>query len=67
MTYAELPVHQLSRSFGGRRLFHLRPAPEFLAWLQSAGIYHGNEPAPLARPRRRQLMQGLESSLEKTV
>ncbi len=54
-------------ALAARRLFHLRPAPEFLAWLQSAGIYHGNEPAPLDSSARRQLMQGLESSLEKTV
>jgi ethanolamine ammonia-lyase large subunit len=46
-----------------RRLFSLRPAPEFLAWLQSSGIYRGSEPALLDAPRRRQLMQKLESSL----
>jgi hypothetical protein len=50
-----------------RRLFHLLPAPEFLTWLQSKGIYHGTEPAPLDSSARRQLMQGLESSLEKVV
>ena len=50
-----------------RRLFHLRPAPEFLAWLQNMGIYHDAEPASLDTSTRRQLMQGLESSLQKTV
>jgi len=50
-----------------RRLFQLRPAPEFLAWLQSKGIYSGTEPASLDSSARRQLMQGLESSLERTV
>ena len=50
-----------------RRLFHLRPAPEFLAWLQSRGIYHDSEPASLDSSARRQLMQGLESSLEKAL
>jgi len=48
-----------------RRLFKLKPAPEFLAWLQSAGIYRHDEPALLDGPARKQLMRGLESSLEK--
>src|SRR3974390_3083823 len=47
-----------------RRLFHLRPAPEFLAWLEQAGIYLDGEPALLDAPARRQLMQGFESSLQ---
>jgi ethanolamine ammonia-lyase large subunit len=47
-----------------RRLFKLRPAPEFLSWLQKTGIFHDEEPALLDAPTRRQLMQGLESSLE---
>lgn len=47
-----------------RRLFKLRPAPEFLSWLQGTGIYHDEEPALLDAPKRRQLMQGLQSSLE---
>jgi ethanolamine ammonia-lyase large subunit len=47
-----------------RRLFQLRPAPEFLVWLQEAGIFRGAEPALLEAPARRQLMQGFESSLE---
>lgn len=47
-----------------RRLFKLRPAPEFATWLEEIGIYRDQEPAKLAAPARRQLMQGLESSLE---
>jgi len=47
-----------------RKLFNLRPAPEFLSWLQAAGIYHEEEPALLNAPARRQLMQAFESSLE---
>ena len=47
-----------------RRLFNLRPAPEFLKWLQAAGVYKNEEPALLDAPKRRQLMQGLQSSLE---
>src|SRR6202051_2732844 len=50
-----------------RRLFQLRPAPEFLAWLQRMGIYHGTEPASLDSSARRQLMRGLESSLDRVV
>jgi ethanolamine ammonia-lyase large subunit len=46
-----------------RRLFNLRPAPEFFAWLTEMGIYRDGEPARLEAPARRQLMQGLESSL----
>ena len=46
-----------------RRLFHLRPAPEFLAWLQHMGIYREDAPALLDAGARRQLIQGLESAL----
>ena len=54
-------------ALAARRLFQLRPAPEFLAWLQNMGIYHGAEPAPLDSSARRQLMHGLEASLERAV
>src|ERR1700691_5748591 len=47
-----------------RRLFNLRPAPEFLAWLESTGMYRDGEPAMLDTPARRKFMQRLESSLE---
>ncbi len=47
-----------------RRLFNQRPAPEFLGWLQQSGIYRDAEPALLDASARRQLMSGLESSLE---
>jgi ethanolamine ammonia-lyase large subunit len=50
-----------------RRLFNLRPAPEFLTWLQEAGIYQGPEPATLDAQARRQLMRGLESSLTGSI
>jgi len=49
-----------------RRILNLRPAPEFLTWLQEKGIYRDAEPALLDVPRR-QLMRGLESSLERIV
>ena len=51
-------------ALAARRLYHLRPAPEFLSWLQTMGIFRDTEPALLDAPARRQLMQGLESSLE---
>jgi len=54
-------------AIGVRRIFGLRPAPEFLAWLESAGIYRNGEAVKLDAPARRQLLQGLESSLEGMV
>src|SRR5579863_8048412 len=51
-------------ALAARKLFHLSPAPEFLAWLQTTGIYRDAEPVMLDAPARRQLMHGLESSLE---
>ncbi len=50
-------------ALAARRLFSLRPAPEFFAWLQSMGIYRGAEPAQIDSSARRQLMHGLEASL----
>jgi ethanolamine ammonia-lyase large subunit len=50
-------------ALAARKLFHLRPTPEFLLWLQNMGIFRDAEPAPLEGLARRELMQGLESSL----
>ena len=47
-----------------RRIFNLRPAPEFLEWLRNAGIYRDGQPAQLDGSTRRQLLRGFESSLE---
>src|SRR5271154_4905896 len=47
-----------------RRLFDLKPAPEFLQWLEESGIYRNGEPGLPDAPTRRKLMKGLESSLE---
>jgi ethanolamine ammonia-lyase large subunit len=47
-----------------RRLFKLKPTPEFLEWLETSGIYRDSEPALLDAPARRKLMQRLEASLE---
>jgi ethanolamine ammonia-lyase large subunit len=46
-----------------RRLFRLRPAPEFLNWLQETGLYQGAEPATLDTSVRHRLLRGLESSI----
>jgi ethanolamine ammonia-lyase large subunit len=51
-------------ALAARRLLNLRPAPEFLAWLERMGIYREGQPALLDAPARRQLMHALESSLE---
>src|SRR6202163_2033979 len=53
-------------AIGVRRIFNQRPAPEFLMWLEEAGIYRDGEPAKFDEPVRRQLMKGLEWSLEGT-
>jgi ethanolamine ammonia-lyase large subunit len=50
-------------ALAARRLFKLKPAPEFLSWLETNGIYRDGEPVLLEAPQRRKLMQGLESSL----
>jgi ethanolamine ammonia-lyase large subunit len=50
-----------------RRLFHQRPAPEFLVWLQHMGLYSGTDPVSLDTSARRQLMRGLEACIESTV
>jgi len=52
-------------ALAARRLFHLRPAPEFLAWLEEMGLYRDAEPTVINSSTRRQLMQELEASLEK--
>jgi ethanolamine ammonia-lyase large subunit len=54
-------------ALAARKLFHLRPAPEFLEWLQSMGIFRDANPVLLDASKRRQLLQGLESSLGKMV
>jgi len=50
-----------------RKIFNLRPAPEFLSWLQEMDIYRDTEPARLDAPARRRLLEGLETSLERIL
>ena len=47
-----------------RRLFNLRPASEFLAWLHEMGLYKGGEPAQLDSGARKQLAAGLEKAMK---
>jgi ethanolamine ammonia-lyase large subunit len=47
-----------------RRLFNLRPAPEFLAWLHEMGLYKGGEPAMIEASTRKQLAAGLEKAIK---
>ena len=46
-----------------RKLFHLKSAPEFLAWLEGRGIFRDNEPAALDGSAHRELMSKAVSEL----
>jgi ethanolamine ammonia-lyase large subunit len=48
-------------ALAARKLFNLRPTPEFLEWLNVMKIYDGNEPRRLTSETRRQLAAGLET------
>jgi ethanolamine ammonia-lyase large subunit len=54
-------------ALAARHLFRLRPAPEFLAWLESMGVYQDGQPAVLTASRRGRLLEGLESSLQGSI
>ena len=47
-----------------RKIFGLRPAPEFLAWLEERGIFRNQELAFADETPRQRLLQRLESALE---
>jgi ethanolamine ammonia-lyase large subunit len=47
-----------------RKVFGLRPAPEFLAWLERHGIFCNQELAITANSARQRLLQRLESVLD---
>jgi ethanolamine ammonia-lyase large subunit len=47
-------------ALAARKLFNLRPAPEFLEWLNEMGIYSGDAPARLTADLRKQLASGLD-------
>ena len=46
-----------------RKIFALRPAPEFLAWLEQNWIYRNGEPIALDAGKRQKLLRGLEGVL----
>jgi ethanolamine ammonia-lyase large subunit len=46
-----------------REIFGLRPAPEFLQWLERTGIYRGGKPLALDAGHRQKLLRGLEGVL----
>jgi ethanolamine ammonia-lyase large subunit len=48
-----------------RTIFNLRPAPEFLEWLERVGIYRDGEFVALETGRRQKLLRGLEEVLSK--
>jgi ethanolamine ammonia-lyase large subunit len=51
-------------ALAARRLFNLKPAPEFLAWLQEMGLYKGGEPARIEASTRKQIASGLERAMK---
>ena len=46
-----------------RKIFGLRPAPEFLAWLEQVGIYRDGAPMALDSAMKQKLLRGLERVL----
>jgi ethanolamine ammonia-lyase large subunit len=46
-----------------RRLFRLKPAPEFAQWLEDAGLFRDGEPAQLAANTREKLLKSIETAL----
>jgi ethanolamine ammonia-lyase large subunit len=50
-------------ALAARKIFGLRPAPEFARWLERTGVYRDGEPTLLEAGDRRKLLRGLESVL----
>jgi ethanolamine ammonia-lyase large subunit len=50
-------------ALAAREIFGLRPAPEFVAWLERTGIYRDGKPMPLDGSDRQKLLRGLEAVL----
>src|ERR1700683_2629211 len=46
-----------------RKIFGLRPAPEFLEWLERTGIYRDGQPMALDAGSQQKLLRGLEGLL----
>ena len=50
-------------ALAARKLFNLKPAPEFLAWLNEMQIFDGHQPRALSSEARKQLIAGLDSAI----
>jgi ethanolamine ammonia-lyase large subunit len=50
-------------AIAAREIFGLRPAPEFVEWLERMGIYRDGAPAALEAGHRQKLLTGLERVL----
>lgn len=48
-------------ALGVRQLFGLRPAPEFLAWLEEIGIFHNQQPTSIAVGVRQRLIHSVRA------
>ena len=51
-------------ALAARKLFNLRPAPEFLEWLNAMRIYDGEQPRSLTADARKQLATRFDKALE---
>jgi ethanolamine ammonia-lyase large subunit len=54
-------------ALGIRKLFGLRPAPEFLAWLEEIGIFLNGEPLRPDEALHRRLVQGVKAIADGTT
>ena len=52
-------------ALAARKLFNLKPAPEFLEWLEHMRIYRDGAPVQLDSGVRKQLITGLEAAIGK--
>lgn len=50
-----------------RKLLGLKPAPEFLTWLDTVGIFRNGEPARITAPMRQKLLSGIHRTLDATA
>ena len=50
-------------ALAARKIFGLRPAPEFVRWLERTGIYGDGVPARIDGGVRQKLLRGLENVL----
>ena len=48
-------------ALGVRRLFHLTPAPEFLAWLEEVGVFQNQQPAQMNSAMRQKLIHSVRT------